>query len=81
MWVKLYDGKVWVPAKLSTDLARMYSNGNLENFDVVYILKTRGNPYIGHGEIEVINTHFICFVDLSITDFRLMFMCILGEGS
>ena len=59
MWVKLSDGKVWVPAKLSNEPAVMHRNGLLENYDVVYILKTMGNPYMGQGEIEVVSTHLI----------------------
>ena len=59
MWEKLSNGKVRVPAKLSNELAGMNRIGLLENYDVVYILKTMGNPYMGQGEIEVVSTHLI----------------------
>ena len=41
----------------------MFRTCKLENVDVAYILKTRGNPYIGPEEIELVSTHLNQFVD------------------
>ena len=57
-WVKISDGNFWVPARLNPEVAQLFMSDHISNFDVVYILRSKGNPNIGSGDIELVSFYF-----------------------